>query len=47
MNFAPCKVDIGTEWNLKYILLQFLTGKDDVDIGTEWNLKDFVSELVT
>ena len=34
-----CCVDIGTEWNLKYAVLQIFCRYSVVDIGTEWNLK--------
>ena len=35
-----CGVDIGTEWNLKYIYMNVSRARERVDIGTEWNLKD-------
>ncbi len=33
-------VDIGTEWNLKCLLMACNPFLVSVDIGTEWNLKD-------
>ena len=33
-------VDIGTEWNLKGKISDYLYRTQKVDIGTEWNLKD-------
>ena len=34
------EVDIGTEWNLKYVVDVNVELSQKVDIGTEWNLKD-------
>ena len=34
------RVDIGTEWNLKFITLHRTRRTRSVDIGTEWNLKE-------
>ncbi len=34
------RVDIGTEWNLKFYDHSEKKKTDIVDIGTEWNLKD-------
>ena len=37
--FEKHLVDIGTEWNLKGKISDYLYRTQKVDIGTEWNLK--------
>ncbi len=32
-------VDIGTEWNLEFVVVYVMRGWGFVDIGTEWNLE--------
>ncbi len=36
---SPIKVDIETEWNLKFNIESSMLGITIVDIETEWNLK--------